>query len=143
MWSNTVVAGAVFLITLSIQGTVAIGLLRGTRKLACLVMPKHPLWGAVLLLELTLLSLLISALMQMAVWAGAFMLSGEFAEYEVAFYHSAVNFTTLGYGDIVMSERWRLLGPLETINGILMLGLSASMLYETFRRIGQAMSGPI
>jgi len=37
-----------------------------------------------------------------------------------------VNFTSLGYGDIVMSEKWRLLGALEAGNGVLMFGLSAS-----------------
>ena len=45
-----------------------------------------------------------------------------------AFYHSAVNFASLGYGDIVMSEKWRLLGALEASNGVLMFGLSAGTL---------------
>ena len=52
--------------------------------------------------------------------------------------HSAVNFTTLGYGDIVMSRRWRLLGPLEAVNGSLMLGLSAAMLFTIMGRIAEA-----
>ena len=34
----------------------------------------------------------------------------------------------LGYGDIVMSERWRLLGPLEAANGILMFGVSTAVM---------------
>ena len=34
----------------------------------------------------------------------------------------------LGYGDIVMSERWRLLGPLEGANGILMFGVSTAVM---------------
>ena len=45
-----------------------------------------------------------------------------------ALYFSAVNFATLGYGDIVMSERWRLLGPLEAANGILMFGVSTAVM---------------
>jgi hypothetical protein len=47
-------------------------------------------------------------------------------DYATAFYHSTVNFTTLGYGDIVMPPIWHLLGPLEAANGVLMFGLSAS-----------------
>jgi Ion channel len=47
----------------------------------------------------------------------------------------AINFTTLGYGDIVMSRRWRLLGPLEAVNGSLMLGLSAAMLFAVLGRV--------
>ena len=56
------------------------------------------------------------------------MLLGEFSDFSTAVYHSAVNFVTLGYGDIVMSERWRLLGPLEAINGILMFGVSTAVM---------------
>lgn len=63
---------------------------------------------------------------QFAIWAILFVWLGEFADFETAFYHSVVNFTSLGYGDIVMSEKWRLLGALEAANGILMFGLTAS-----------------
>jgi hypothetical protein len=80
-----------------------------------------------------LLALPVSTQVQIALWAGAFVLSGEFTALEEAFYHSAVNFTTLGYGDIVMSRRWRLLGPLEAINGSLMLGLLANLSHHLAR----------
>lgn len=63
---------------------------------------------------------------QFATWAILFVWLGEFSDFETAFYHSVVNFTSLGYGDIVMSEKWRLLGALEAANGILMFGLTAS-----------------
>ncbi len=52
---------------------------------------------------------------------------GEFQDFGTAFYHSAVNFTSLGYGDIVMSEEWRLLGALEAANGVLMFGITAGL----------------
>ena len=67
----------------------------------------------------------IGHLFQFAIWAGLFVYLGEFSDYATAFYHSGVNFTSLGYGDIVMSQRWRLLGPLEAANGVMMFGLSA------------------
>jgi voltage-gated potassium channel Kch len=57
-----------------------------------------------------------------------FLSLGEFEDYATAAYHSAVNFTTLGYGDVVMSERWRLLGALEAASGILMFGVSTAMM---------------
>jgi Ion channel len=50
------------------------------------------------------------------------LLTGHLAQvktFAVAFYHSAVNYTTLGYGDLVMSEQWRLLGPQEAVSGTL------------------------
>ena len=60
-----------------------------------------------------------------ATWAALFFWLGEFQDFATAFYHSTVNFTSLGYGDIVMSESHRLLGALEAANGVLMFGLSA------------------
>jgi hypothetical protein len=60
-----------------------------------------------------------------ATWALLFQWLGEFEDFATAFYHSTVNFTSLGYGDIVMSEEHRLLGALEAANGVLMFGLTA------------------
>lgn len=82
----------------------------------------------ILLLSMVMLLMLLGNFVQMAIWAGLFMLLGEFGEFATALYHSGVNFATLGYGDIVMAERWRLLGPLEAANGILMFGVSTSVM---------------
>lgn len=71
------------------------------------------------------LVLFLGHVLQFATWAALFVYIGQFADFETAFYHSAVNFTSLGYGDIVMEAPWRLLGGLEAANGVLMFGLSA------------------
>ena len=71
------------------------------------------------------LVLFLGHVLQFATWAALFVYIGEFQDFETAFYHSAINFTSLGYGDIVMSAPWRLLGGLEAANGVLMFGLSA------------------
>jgi voltage-gated potassium channel Kch len=69
--------------------------------------------------------LIIGHIFMFATWAVLFVWVGEFGDFATAFYHSTVNFTSLGYGDIVMSEKRRLLGALEAANGVLMFGLSA------------------
>ncbi len=76
-------------------------------------------------ISVVLLILFVGHLGQIAIWAVLFMYIGEFTDFLTAFYHSTVNFASLGYGDIVMSEKWRLLGALEASNGVLMFGLSA------------------
>ena len=75
-----------------------------------------------------MLMLVLGNLAQVAIWALLFQLLGEFHSFNAAFYHSAVNFATLGYGDIVMSEKHKLLGPIEAINGVLMIGFSTAVL---------------
>ncbi|MGF1613402.1 MAG: ion channel [Gammaproteobacteria bacterium] len=74
---------------------------------------------------------------QVALWAWLFVLLEEFQRFNEAFYHSAVNFATLGYGDVVMSARHKLLGPLEAINGALMIGLSTAALTAAFQHVIQ------
>jgi hypothetical protein len=86
-------------------------------------------------LGIVLMGLFIGHLAQFATWAALFMWLGEFTDFGTAFYHSAVNFASLGYGDIVMSEKWRLLGALEATNGVLMLGLSAGAILSLMNRL--------
>jgi hypothetical protein len=85
--------------------------------------------------------LTVGNLARIALWALLFRLLGEFEEYGDAVYHSAVNFATLGYGDIVMSVRHRLLGPLEAVNGALMIGASTATLMVAFQRWIQKAAG--
>jgi hypothetical protein len=73
--------------------------------------------------------MLAGNLLQITLWAGLFFAYGEFADFATAFYHSVVNFATLGYGDLVMSEQRRLLGALEAVNGVLMFGLTTGFLF--------------
>ncbi len=89
-----------------------------------------------LALAMTLMT--VGNLVQITLWGALFVWLGEFSALYDAVYHSGVNFTSLGYGDIVMSQRWKLLGPLEAVNGILMLGMSGAalmaMLQHTIKR---------
>ena len=80
-----------------------------------------------------MLILVVGNLAQVALWALLFQWLGEFEGFGEAFYHSAVNFATLGYGDFVMSAEHKLLGPLEAINGVLMIGVSTAALMATFQ----------
>lgn len=77
----------------------------------------------------------IAHLIQIALWAVVFVELREFQEFGVAYYHSAVNFTTLGYGDILMSPTWRLLGPMEAASGLLMFGVSTAMVFTVIHKL--------
>jgi len=87
------------------------------------------------ILIIVLFVLFAGHLIQIAVWALLFLWIGEFGDFATAFYHSTVNFATLGYGDIVMSERWRLLGALQAASGVLMFGLSTGTLFAVMSHI--------
>jgi len=89
----------------------------------------------ILLVATAILIALTAHLIEIGVWALVLELCGEFVAGSVAFYHSAMNYTSLGYGDIVMSPRWKLLGPLEAADGLLMFGLSTAMVFAIIQRL--------
>lgn len=82
-----------------------------------------------------MLIVMLGTVVQVALWGLLFVLLGEFDQLYDAVYHSAVNFASLGYGDIVMSDRWKLLGPLEALCGVLMLGMNAAVLMAIMQHI--------
>ena len=92
------------------------------------------LWSTLVVINGVMLLLVIGNLGQIAIWALMFQVLGEFDQFGTAFYHSAVNFGSLGYGDIVMSDEYKLLGALEAINGVLMIGVSTAVLMTVFQR---------
>jgi len=49
-------------------------------------------------------------------------------------YFAFVNYTTLGYGDVIPVEPWRLLGPITAMNGVLLFGWSTAVIFEVLRR---------
>ena len=86
-------------------------------------------------LLIAMLILTAGNLLQITLWGALFLALGEFTEFYEAIYHSGVNFASLGYGDIVMSRDWKLLGPLEAINGVLMVGMSGAALMAMLQHL--------
>ena len=87
--------------------------------------------------------LLLLHLAEALVWAVFFVLLGMLPGLEAAAYFSLTSYTTVGYGDLVLPQPWRLLGPLEAAVGILMLGWSTGVLVAVLGNIygGQAWKG--
>jgi len=70
----------------------------------------------------------LSHLVQTGIWAALFVRLGQFADFSAAYYHSLVNLSSLGYGDVVMEDPWRLLGAMEAASGVLLFGVTAGAL---------------
>jgi len=60
-----------------------------------------------------------------------------FTTWEAAFYFSAANYATVGAGDLLLKQMWRAMGPVESVTGVLMCGLSASFLFAIVTRLVQ------
>ena len=126
-------------VLLILNFTIQLGLVGTCIQYLIFAAKKRPLGASQLgdntTLAVILLMVLAAHLLQIALWAASFMWIGEFERFRDAFYHSAVNFASLGYGDIVMSEEWRLLGALEAAAGVMMFGVSAALLFAILSKL--------
>ena len=101
------------------------------------------LWIDLGIFVLTISFAFVAHLIEIALWAALFMMCGEFKSLELAYYHSAVNYTTLGYGDLIMTPSWKLLGPLEAADGALMFGVSTALIFAIAQRLMRAKFGDL
>jgi len=127
------VACTLFIHTLAVLATVQ--LVRLEKKLGRM---GRSLWIDALIVSRAITIALVAHLIEIAVWAAVFRMCGEFQEFGTSFYHSAVNYTTLGYGDLVMTPAWRMLGPLEAANGMLLFGVTTAMIFALIQRLVEA-----
>jgi hypothetical protein len=128
-----VILCTIFIHALSVS--VSLDFLRRARRLGH---TGRSFWNDFPIVALALLATLAAHLIEIAVWAEVFVLCGEFPYFGTAYYHSAVNYTTLGYGDLVMTPHWRFLGPLEAANGMLLFGVSTAMVFALIQWLIQA-----
>jgi hypothetical protein len=96
----------------------------------------RPVWKLIRLVSL----LLVLHLLEVAVWAAAFSIVRVFPDFETSLYYSLKSYTTVGYGDVLPENSWRLLGPIEAAIGVLMLGWSTSIIVAAVQRIYNARS---
>ena len=79
-------------------------------------------------------------LAEISVWALVYFWRGAIPDLQVAFYFSAVTYTTTGYGDVVLPGEWRLVGGVEALTGILMCGWSTGFFFAVVTRLHDAQS---
>ena len=68
------------------------------------------------------------------VWSLTFYFAGVFQSLEPSLYFTLVSFSTLGFGDIILDEKWRILSGLTAANGLLSFGWSTAYMVELVRR---------
>lgn len=102
---------------------------------------RHPLRNGYrsrpLILGVTGVLLSVKHYIDILLWALAYWIfagSANFVNFEDAVYFSSVTYTTLGYGDVTLSDNWRLLCGIQAMNGILLFGWSTAILFYLFQR---------
>ncbi len=69
------------------------------------------------------------------VWAVAYRLLGALPDGETAMLYSLSAITTYGHSQLFLAEHWRLMGALEALNGVILIGLTTALLYGLIQRV--------
>lgn len=98
----------------------------------------RPIFPKTLIVLLSVSTWLMVALsVEIWIWAIAFLYFDIFTNLEPAIYFALSIFTTLGFGDIVLDEQWRVLSGIGGANGFILFGLSTAYLIELFTQLHQ------
>lgn len=85
-------------------------------------------WRAEVLIIQLVSFLLLLHIVEISIWAAFYYFSRELPDYRTAVYYSLTSYTTVGYGDVVLTGPWRLVGPIEALVGVLMMGWSTGVI---------------
>ncbi len=133
MLSALLIAAVLVAVTVAVHAT-GFGLVLEALTKSRAALPTR-LWPiSKLLIRLAWLLILMHGV-EIAVWALFYLWGKCLPDAESAFYFSGVTYTTVGYGDLVLPEPFRILAPIEALTGILMCGLSAALFFATLTRI--------
>ena len=81
--------------------------------------------------------ILVLHVSETVLWALFYYSRGLFETFETALYFSLGSYTTIGYGDVVLAHRWRLLGAIEGISGVLLCGISTAFMFAVINGMFQ------
>jgi hypothetical protein len=94
----------------------------------------HPTLRLISVMVATVSVLAAAHVIEVLVWALAYVIVSVAPPGADLVYFAFVNYTTLGYGDITPVARWRLLGPMTAMNGVLLFGWSTAVIFQVLRR---------
>lgn len=78
--------------------------------------------------------LMVAHIAEVIVWSFAYAIVGAAPPGTDLIYFAFVNYTTLGYGDVIPLQRWHLLGPMTAMNGVLLFGWSTAVIFAVLRK---------
>lgn len=126
---------AISLVNIAVHAMVMALISRATHRTSLAVEAARAWLRLVLVMWSAVSILMLAHLAEVAIWAATYRTLDLTPQPLDSFYFAFVNYTTLGYGDILPARNWRLLGPMTAMNGVLLFGWSAAVIYDILRTI--------
>src|ERR1044072_7878683 len=81
--------------------------------------------------------IMILHIIETSLWAVFYYTRSLFSDFETCLYFSLTSYTTIGYGDVLLPQRWRLLGAIEGVTGVLLCGISTAFFFAVMTAMFQ------
>jgi Ion channel len=134
MLDEILVGGAASLVNLIIHAVLLAGIAGTVRRISLSDQAVPEVLQYTLVIVATGTLLVAGHFLEVLVWAGTYDLVGAAPRGTDLVYFAFGNYTTLGYGDILPTPKWRLLGPITALNGIVLIGWSTALIFEILHR---------
>jgi hypothetical protein len=133
MLRQFLMGGVVSICTIVIHALIMTAVVRASQATSARA-ASRPNFLVIAVMVSTVTVLVAAHMCEVIVWALAYHLVDAAPTDTDLLYFAFVNYTTLGYGDIIPMERWRLLGPMTAMNGVLLFGWSTAVIFEVLRK---------
>ncbi|PDT75654.1 potassium channel family protein [Bradyrhizobium sp. C9] len=133
MLFQLMVGSAVSAINIVLHSLFTVGVIGLLRKVTLSASGRYGLQLSGVMVAAALI-LMVAHTLEIVVWSLAYHAAGAAPAGSDLLYFAFVNYTTLGYGDVVPVKEWRLIGPMAAMNGILMFGWSTAVLFEVLQK---------
>ena len=138
MLKSIIIGLLLSMVTVGIHAVGTEWLIHHFRKRESLYAPPLSRLKSVKLLCGTAVALLVFHVVEVAVWASVYLIIlslDPIHTIEEATYFSMGTFSALGYGDIVITESWRVLSGIQAMTGVLVFGWSTALLFAVVRAL--------
>ena len=133
MLMQVLAGGLVSLVNFGIHAIMTGLIVVVTRHIAGATDELHVFMRTSALMLVTVITLTLTHVTEIAVWAGFLTAAGVSAPNLAPFEFAFENYVALGYGDVVAGDGWRLIGPVIALNGLLLIGWSVAIIFEVLR----------
>ena len=134
MIRQLLVGGVVSAVNIAVHAVIMTMLVTVARSVSAKHRPYHPAVFLIVVMIPTVSVLMAAHVVEVLVWSLAYSIVDAAPADANLTYFAFVNYTTLGYGDVIPVARWRMLGPITALNGVLLIGWSTAVIFEILRR---------
>ena len=132
MLRQYLVGAAASVCNIAVHALVMVIVIKAAR-IADELLTRHQTLRLIAVMGAAVMVLMIAHLAEVLVWSLTYLIFGVAPDGADIVYFAFVNYTTLGYGDIMPVVRWHLLGPMTAMNGVLLFGWSTAVIFEVLR----------